>query len=525
VLNGRALAAALASSDVSTALNPFSSNGSGYPSAEVRGAALTSIVQDQMNVNTNKFTDVQGQLDGNLFRLPAGFAKLAVGLEYQASARTASISAVNGAGGGPNPEPLITPRLTRAVFSAFGELFVPLAQRLDLSIAGRYDRYDDDDTTNDIGILDADTFNPRIGLTWRWLDGLKFRGSWGKSFRAPLLGDYTYGAPTVTFPAQISAAVAAAHGLPGAGAYTATVVQGGHVFGLQPEKATNWTLGFDWRPVWAQGLSLGVTYYNVKFTDQFTSPAAADLLTDPNYVDVLIGTASYFVPGAGLVVFNPTTEQLQQYLAFGGPTTPKFGPAPALLYGSASTSTAGQAVPVYLLVEGLTRNGGVMKTDGLDFSLSYRRETGIGTFSFSDTFTYILNYDQSLVAGAALVDSLNQVNFPLRFVNRSQLRLERGGFSGSLFINYLNAYDNKTVTPSAKVKAYVTTDLSLSLGFGDDAAFSALRNGALTFAAQNLVDSKPPRARVVQGVAAQNFDSQNASALGRMLRLQVSKKF
>ena len=71
----------------------------------------------------------------------------------------------------------------REVAAAFFELAAPIlagrqgsnVNRLDLSLAGRYDRYSDAGTT----------FNPKVGLSWRPSHLLELRGNWGTSFRAP----------------------------------------------------------------------------------------------------------------------------------------------------------------------------------------------------------------------------------------------------------------------------------------------------------------------------------------------------
>jgi len=59
----------------------------------------------------------------------------------------------------------------------FTEVFVPVTDQLDISLAGRFDDY------NDFG----STFNPKVGFTYRPLDNLVFRGSWSTAFRAPSL--------------------------------------------------------------------------------------------------------------------------------------------------------------------------------------------------------------------------------------------------------------------------------------------------------------------------------------------------
>jgi len=77
-------------------------------------------------------------------------------------------------------------RGSRNVGSAFLELAVPLVspemniplvRRIDLQLAGRYEHY------SDFGSV----AKPKIAFAWDVVDGVRFRGSWQKGFRAPNL--------------------------------------------------------------------------------------------------------------------------------------------------------------------------------------------------------------------------------------------------------------------------------------------------------------------------------------------------
>jgi outer membrane receptor for ferrienterochelin and colicin len=175
------------------------------------------------------------------------------------------------------------------------------------------------------------------------------------------------------------------------------------------------------------------------------------------------------------------------------------------------------------LVEGLTQNSGILETDGFDVSIVYSAETGIGNFTIGEYFTYVLNYRQSLIASAPLQDFLNTVNFPLRFVSRTHLGFSSGRFSANAFVNYYNSYENRAVTPAEEVDSYTTVDLNLAYNFGE--GLPLMRDAGIALIVQNLFDADPPYARTVQGVAVQNFDSQNASALGRLVSIQLRLRF
>ena len=65
----------------------------------------------------------------------------------------------------------------RTVFSLFGELEIPIANRLDSLVALRYENFSDVD----------DTIVGRIAVGWRPQDELQLRASWSQAFRAPNL--------------------------------------------------------------------------------------------------------------------------------------------------------------------------------------------------------------------------------------------------------------------------------------------------------------------------------------------------
>ncbi|WP_157982740.1 TonB-dependent receptor plug domain-containing protein [Pseudidiomarina aquimaris] len=122
-----------------------------------------------------------GSISGDLFEMPAGMAQFAAVVEYNKQGydlmqdeRTLSDTEVSwwgltGTEGGGD-------RDRWALGMEFG---IPLLETLDLSLAARYDKYDDD--TTDVG----GRLSPMVGLEYRPIDSLLLRATYGKSFRAP----------------------------------------------------------------------------------------------------------------------------------------------------------------------------------------------------------------------------------------------------------------------------------------------------------------------------------------------------
>ena len=171
-INTTALTAAAAGTTTATALDPF---GTGTSPAVV--ATILNNPTDFTNRQRAKIAALK--IDGPLAELPGGSLKIAAGAEY----RRETYMQRGSSGGVGFPEDL-----ARTVKSVYGEVFLPIFGEgnaspffygLALSLSGRFDHYSDFGSTT----------NPKIGLTWEPVEGLNFRGSYGRSFRAPGLRD------------------------------------------------------------------------------------------------------------------------------------------------------------------------------------------------------------------------------------------------------------------------------------------------------------------------------------------------
>src|SRR5262249_32106435 len=154
-----------ASSDPALALNLFGDGSHTNPAAL---AALGRLNPNTDDVNFFTTVSINVIADGPIFSWRAGAIRLAVGGEF----RHDHSQGINIA---EYPE-----NRARLVRSGFFELAVPLAgaragttaDRVTLSLAGRYDSY------SDVG----STFNPKVGVSWRPLELAKVRANWGTSF-------------------------------------------------------------------------------------------------------------------------------------------------------------------------------------------------------------------------------------------------------------------------------------------------------------------------------------------------------
>lgn len=482
---------------------------------------VNSFVQERVfgenrQRNTTTLTDFVIKADGPITMLPAGEVRGAVGGEF-----VRLEGAYRNAG--------TTTRLdntfvatysgdkTREVQSLFGELFIPvvsadmnipLVQRLDLSLAGRYENY------SDFG----ETTNPKIGLTWEPTSDLLVRGTWGKSFRAPSLQENNEDVVTMFGLSAVSNGSGDPR-IPITNVATGTSnvfvrSQGGNN-NLEPERATTFSIGADYSPAWFDGFRASVTYYNIEYTGKIVTigdQASTFLATAANRA----AFDAYIVPAA-----QPST------CVEGNPSTynPVYRDLVNLGYPIPFSATPYCSLVAYL--NGQAQNLGRVEQDGLDIDLRYERDTDWGQVSTGVAWTEILNLKQTLSPSSGLLDVLDTLNNPVSRRVRGSVGLRRGPINANLFVNYTGAYMNTapiTVAgvrmPVSEVDSWTTLDASLSYFVPEDAAPWA-RGIRASVSIQNLTDEDPNV--VLTGAVA--FDNQQANPYGRIWSFELSKRF
>src|SRR5690606_6966804 len=131
----------------------------------------------------------------------------------------------------------------------------------------------------------------------------------------------------------------------------------------------------------------------------------------------------------------------------------------------------------------------------------------------------VLTAKQSIVAGAPLIDVLGTFENPIKYRGRASAAWSRGPLTVATFANYTGSYLNTAFAPNAKIDAQVTIDLTARYRFDGE---GGLLNGLqASVSAQNLFDKEPPV--VLNGIYA--YDGQQASAIGRFIRFELTKAF
>lgn len=459
---------------------------------------------------------VSGSVGGSPFAIWGGDVRVAVGGEFHHDTLDATGLVTNTYGDNVNTVTGSPTSNSREVSSVYGEVFLPFVEaenqivgveRLELDAAVRYDHY------SDVG----STVNPKIGVNYSPVQGLTLRSSYGTSFRAPSLVDTNEYAEAGFVPFSASGT---AVGLSPAGATYQYMYEIGGNASLKPEKATTWSIGVDLAPTFVPGLQSSLTYYNVHYTDRIDRAAYAATI----YAALNSGQYDQFV------VYNPayfpgkSSMTLAQYVAYIGeitsdPNRPVYG-----LIDPATTIA---------VIDARRNNSGIVDTDGFDLITNYTWDGDFATYRAGVSANYTLNYSTAPVPAAPLTNEVNHFGYPARFSGRLELGLDRGGFSGTMFVNYVNSRKITREFLAASIadkymhiNDYTTFDITLQYDLSTlkETLGQQVSEGlAVTLAVQNLFDTQPPLV-INAGRDSIRFDPSYSSPLGRFVSLQVSKK-
>lgn len=479
-VNSARLARALAGSDPATAFNVFGdgSHTSAATIAQVRGSTLQHQRSRQITAGF--------KFDGPLLSLPGGAMRLALGGEHRAEAFGSSdvyddfslTPIASGTDGYP---------LSRHVLAGYAEILAPLVgpeqgitgvHRLDVSIAGRIERYSDFGTTT----------NPKVGVTWEPVEGIALRGVYGTSFHAPGFFDTRQGpglSQVVPLPVADTASPTGSSNV---------VALFGNNPAIGPERARTLTAGFDLRPVSIPGLALSMTWFDVRYRDRIFNPAV-DAFT------FLAQRERY----ASLITANPSPATLAALYA-----DPNF----ANPFGIPASSVA------YVID---ARNANLARThlDGIDFDLGYRTQVAGGSFDLGASGTWLWHLSQQVTATSPGVETLGTIGNPVRYRLRGRAVLQLGSTSVAAFVNHTAGYTNTAVTPSEKVARWTTLDVQIARTFG--AVDGPMKGTRLSLSVTNLFDRDPPYVNNRTPYSASGFDPEQASAAGRVVALQLVK--
>jgi iron complex outermembrane receptor protein len=351
---------------------------------------------------------------------------------------------------------------------------LPLRRTLDLTLAGRFDRY------GDFG----GTANPKLGLRWQPLPELVVRGAASTGFRAPSLYEL-YAAPSYTNTNTTLADPAFCPGGSGTGPVSDCEAQFVALLGgnadLKPEQSKSFTLGAVLAPL--ANLRLGADYWLVRISDLISSLPYETLLDPTNQdwaaqyihrVNGRLSTATQICPGAGCGYIDDRGQ-----------------------------------------------NSGDMLTDGLDLNANYRVASGIGQFDLAYDGTYVRRYSYQDYAGGPWnrsVGVFQGVGPVFRWKHVLSGAWQQDAYSAGAMLHVLSGYSDDPYGefPDLRIGTYATLDI-----YG---GWEPLMGLNLVLGIQNLADKAPPLSGQAQTFQS-GYDPRYYDPTGRTYYARVNYHF
>lgn len=467
---GAALNAALASSDLATAFNPFA-DGAHTPATALEGLTFDDFVDGESQIIVHS-----AKIDGPLLRLPGGTARLAFGVERREESLELFRTRVAATG---TTVTTSVPHSKRATDALFAELYLPLVgpaqnvfamRAFDVSVSLR--REDADDF--------GDATTPKIGATWVINDDLALRGSWGESFKSPQfqhLRGNTVGTLTFATAAQDPFATDGSTGV---------LILGGANPGLRPESAENWTAGFDITPSWASGVRVSATYYDIDFVDRISAPGS------------ILAALANPIGYEGAFIRNPSQAQIEDFLA-----------------QADNVVGAMPADGIEVIWDDRLSNLASLRTRGIDLNGAYSFNTSFGAFNLFAQASLILQYTVQTGPASTPLDAVDTMFYPIDLRGRAGVSWQGAHWSAGLTAIYVDDYHDTISNPDRDVNEWLTWDARIGYRWVDEDKRAGPR---ITLNIQNIFDQDPPFANNPIGYA---FDSQAHSPLGRFVSVEL----
>ena len=462
-----------------------------YSRNKTLGAGTIITENRPFNANEAIFTSwiIDAKVDGDIFELPGGNAKLAIGGQYRGEEFDSRIFGQ------------IPTLLDRDIFAAFGEVYIPIigdansrngAQRLELTAAVRFEDY------SDFG----NTIDPKIGLLWTPIDGVNFRGTWGTSFRAPLFRELDELAFNAIGPVDVLDPSAPSGTIP-------IILIAGNNADLGPETAEAWTMGVDFAPEQLSGFNFSLTYFDIDYEDRIAAPDFDPFFFNP-IDDPLV---------APFISLTIDQALIDQRLALAEVT-------PGALFDATAGAVgiAGAQGFADVRLQNLARTG----VNGLDFSAAYTTEAGSGELSVTLAGTYLFAFDNQALSTTPVEDVLGRVFNPPELRFRASASWSNDVFGVNIFVNYVDDLVDIRTDPATSVNSWTTVDLQVNLNLGEVFESDLFNHSRIDVSVQNLFDDQPPLVEDAAPVGIEtnfNFDPENHDILGRFISIGVTKSF
>lgn len=443
------------------------SYGYDHSNSVTRVFANDRLTNTNRGIYDNQTYAVEADAQGNLFSLPAGPVKLALGAGWRRNSLLGQFS---------------NQTIDRRRDNSFGyvELFVPLAEpaqaipllhRLSLSGAVRVEGYSDSSTIA----------TPKLGLIYAPFEPLTLKVSFGESYKVPTLYQQYSGYVAVLLPVT-------GYGTTFPAGSTYLVAAGANP-DTEAERSRNLTLTAEVKPM--NGLSISASYFDIVYRDRVAAPfiSSAGALTNPVFEQ--------------FVTFSPSAA-VQSALT-----------ADALLGLQNGTGRPYDPTNVIAIVDIRDRNIATQWYQGVDLAIQYAASLGEGRLSLTAAATW-LDSAQQVREGLPVTPLSGLLFNPPIFKARGGATYADRRFSASVFLNRTGPVTDARRAVAERVDALTTLDLTARVQLDPKTE--------LSFNALNVLNEKPDPIFIASG-ADTPFDTTNYSAIGRFLALGIRRSW
>lgn len=456
--NGAGFATLLINPDPALRFNPFIDYTA--PGAPSQAALLDTLSVYPELYSISKYHSLDFNADGDLFSYRGGTVKLAFGGSAATSevwSRTTSYSSA--------AVPVATSTVvsggqdTKAVFAelylpAFGkDNAVPLLQRLDFQLAGRYE--------------ENGPFNksvPKYGVSWSPVKPVLFRASWSQGFRAPGPTEYLVITPNQTLtlvdPRRTPTST------PG------VVMTRGSAPTPKPETSDSTFAGLVYEPGFAKGLSLQVNYYETKQAEVLQILSAQNIINNEALFPERVIRAAPTAADTALNQPGQITSVNQTFINFG--------------------RVVNRSMDITV-----------------DYALPWEQ---FGRFRVNVAASHTLEATRQVVPGQPAVVLEEDTGSPPKWKFNTALFWHKGSWNASAFLWYLDGFQtnnagNALVANSAAVTFYPTPavaklDLRVGYNFKQGVWRGYGKGLRVNVGVNNVFDKQPPFSDTLWGFNA-----------------------
>ncbi|MGQ5524590.1 TonB-dependent receptor [Chitinimonas sp. PSY-7] len=472
-------------------VNPFVGPGQQTPAA--MALLNQALYFGPLSKDKVKYKGIEGSGSTELMELPGGQAMVAIGGDFRDYSFTTTRDP---ASNGKILNELAQPdyNLTRQAMGIFGELALPVLDKLELSLSTRYDKIESvKDKLLGVNVGNSNSkATYKISGRYQPTKSALLRASYGTGFRAPSMldiarpfSDFGVSAGTYNCPNFPAGDILTTYCKPGK--QQAEVFKQGEAT-LKPEKSEQWSVGFRLEP--SSSFGFGMDMWDVSITDAVREIDESVIFDDP------------------LTYHDRFTFKT-------------------------NTATGRKDLAIVLKAE----NIGKLHNRGIDWDAVGRFRVMSARVTTNFTGTYLLKSEYTRPGSQAYESSLGQYGSDDKVAFRTLANLvttvELGDFSNSMTVKYKSGYKDKTY--SVADCSVTTPDLATCMPYdGTVSSYTTVdvqtrymvRKGfTLTGGITNLFDRDPPRSLRNTGSHQLGYDPRYADAIGRSFYVSGNYKF